>query len=84
MRHGNVRDEDWQGLDRFEDGSDRRTPLPLPLGVECFAAAATTAKVEGGKPCGDGLVPIASALGRHPKPELTLAFPRSTSGSAWG
>jgi pimeloyl-ACP methyl ester carboxylesterase len=75
LRHGNVRDEDWQGRDRFEYGTDRRTPLPLPLGVQCFAAAASTAKVEGGKPRGDGLVPIDSALGRHAKPELTLAFP---------
>ena len=70
-----MRDEDWEGRDRFVSGGDRRTPLPLPLGVECFAAAATTAKIEGGKPRGDGLVPIDSALGRHARPELTLAFP---------
>ena len=70
-----MRDEDWEGRDRFVSGGDRRTPLPLPLGVECFAAAATTAKIEGGKPRSDGLVPIDSALGRHARPELTLAFP---------
>jgi pimeloyl-ACP methyl ester carboxylesterase len=75
MRYGNLRDEDWEGRDRFEHGPDRRRPLPLPEGVECFAAAATTARAEGGKLCGDGLVPIDSALGRHPKPEMTLAFP---------
>jgi hypothetical protein len=76
LRHGYVRDEDWQERDRFEHGADRRRPLPLPLGVRCFAAAATKAKVEGGAPASDGLVPVDSALGRHPKPELTLAFPR--------
>jgi hypothetical protein len=26
-------------------------------------------------PVGDGLVPVDSALGRHEKPELNLAFP---------
>ncbi len=76
MRHGNLRDEDWEGRDRFAYGNDRRRPMPLPEGVRCFAAAATKAKVEGGKPCSDGLVPVDSALGRHPRPELTLAFPR--------
>jgi pimeloyl-ACP methyl ester carboxylesterase len=75
MRYGNVRDEDWEGRDRFEYATDRRLPMPLPEGVRCFAAAATKAKVEGGKLCSDGLVPVDSALGRHPSSELTLAFP---------
>ncbi|MFL5438848.1 MAG: lipase family alpha/beta hydrolase, partial [Myxococcales bacterium] len=75
LRHGYVRDEDWQGRDRFQHGADGRRPLPLPQGVRCFAAAATKAKVENGAPASDGLVPIDSALGRHPRPELTLAFP---------
>jgi pimeloyl-ACP methyl ester carboxylesterase len=75
MRHGSVRDEDWEGRDRFAYGHDLRRPLPLPEGVQCFAIAASTAKVADRKLCGDGLVPIDSALGRHPKPELTLAFP---------
>ena len=50
-------------------------PLPLPEGVRCFAAAATKANIEAGKSASDGLVPVDSALGRHPTPELTLAFP---------
>jgi hypothetical protein len=65
LRHGNVREEDWQGRDRFAYGRDRRRPLPLPQGVRCFAAAADN----------DSLVPVASALGRHRTPELTLEFP---------
>ncbi len=76
LRHGYVRDEDWQERDRFEHGDYRRRPLPLPERVRCFAVAATKAKVEGGTPASDGLVPLDSALGRHPGPELTLAFPR--------
>jgi hypothetical protein len=69
LRFGNVLDEHWSGRDRFEGGDDRRTPLPLPDGVACFAAAGTLA---GG---GDGLVPVKSALGVHERAPLTLAFP---------
>ena len=74
MRHGSVRDEDWQGRDRFEYGADRRRPMPLPAGVRCLAVAANKAATEGGKPFSDGLVPVDSALGRHARPEMTLAF----------
>lgn len=77
MRFGNVLDADWQGRGRFEFGDDRRTPVPLPPGVECFAFAATTAPPGEGRLPGDGLVPLDSALGRHEKPELTLQFPAS-------
>ncbi len=75
LRHGTVREEDWMGRDRFALGVDRRHPLPLPAGVECFAAAASTTRTSGGKLRGDGLVSVDSALGRHATPELTLAFP---------
>jgi hypothetical protein len=74
MRHGSVRDEDWEGRDRFESGVDRRRPMPLPEGVRCFAAAATRATTDAGNPRSDGLVPVDSALGRHRTPELSLAF----------
>jgi hypothetical protein len=43
--------------------------------VRCFAVAASTAKVPSERLPGDGLVPVDSALGRHPQPERTLAFP---------
>ena len=75
MRHGSARDEDWVRRDRFAYGADRRRPMPLPEGVRCFAAAATKATTESGKPRSDGLVPVDSALGRHRTPALTLAFP---------
>ena len=65
LRHGFVRDEDWQGRDRFERGPDRRVPTPLPPAVECHALAGTR----------DLLVPVGSALGRHRDRTRTLAFP---------
>ena len=75
LRYGNVIDEDWAGVDRFAAGIDRRSPTPLPDGVACHAIAATLARTVDDAPPGDGLVPVDSALGRHPRPELTLAFP---------
>ncbi len=77
LRHGNLLDEDWHSHDRFARTGDRRRPLPLPAGVRCYAMAATTgARAGDGKDrlLGDGLVPLASALGRHADPSRTLAF----------
>ncbi|ACL64374.1 PGAP1 family protein [Anaeromyxobacter dehalogenans 2CP-1] len=76
LRHGNVLDEDWQGRDRFARSPDRRRPVPLPPGVRCLAVAGTTARGRGAAAdlLGDGLVPLASALGRHRDPRRTLAF----------
>jgi pimeloyl-ACP methyl ester carboxylesterase len=71
LRHGNLLDEDWQGRDRFERAGDRRQPVALPEGVECFAMAAT------GELGTDGLVSLDSALGRHEDPSFDLAVPES-------
>lgn len=79
LRFGTVLDADWQGRDRFRGDTDRRTPLPLPKGVACFTVAATRAakrSVLAERLVGDGLVPLASALGQHPQPEHRLAFPK--------
>ena len=76
LRHGNLVDEDWRGGDRFENATDRREAVPLPAGPRCFAIAGTIAS-EGDlkdKLLGDGLVPIASALGRHRLVKRTLKF----------
>jgi len=54
--------------------------VPLPDGVRCFAIGATAAdKPPRGrrKLPGDGLVPLASALGQHANPALDLAIPKS-------
>jgi pimeloyl-ACP methyl ester carboxylesterase len=74
LRYGNVLDEHWQGLDRFAPHGDLRKNLALPIGVECFAVAATTDKEMNDHLFGDGLVPVPSALGRHENSDLDLKF----------
>jgi len=77
LRFGNLLDEDWDDRDRFAHGGDRRVPVPLPAGVACFAIganAANKATVRAGILPGDGLVPLASALGRHATSRRTLSF----------
>ncbi len=77
LRHGNVQDADWAGRDRFAHGTDARHPLPLPPSVACYALAAHTGERSGdlrSRLLGDGLVPIASALGQHDDARLALAF----------
>ena len=90
LRHGHVLATHWEGQGRFEPaGSDslvNRQVLPLPEGVACFAVAGTTSKMPHtskvqparGVLMGDGLVPVASALGTHADPALALAFPAET------
>ena len=76
LRHGNVVDEDWLAGDRFASATDRRQSVPLPAGPRCFAVAGTLAR-EGelkDKLLGDGLVPAASALGKHRLAKRTLKF----------
>jgi pimeloyl-ACP methyl ester carboxylesterase len=84
LRFGSVLDEDWEGRDRFEKTADARKPLELPVGVECFAIAGTTAPKARAKLPGDGLVPVDSALGRHERPEMTLGFPEAHQWIAFG
>jgi len=77
LRHGNLLDEDWVGRDRFARGVDRRQPVPLPARVRCFTVAATLGARGGDtrdRLLGDGLVPLASALGQHADPARALAF----------
>ena len=83
LRYGNLMDEDWRGRDRFARHPDTRRSVPLPEGVACYAVAATTASSIGGlkdRLIGDGLVPVASALGRHRDPARALNFP---AGRQW-
>ena len=77
LRFGNLVDEDWNQRDRFARSRDRRLAVPLPKGVACYAIAASTGKAAGDlseRLIGDGIVPLASALGRHANPKLALAF----------
>ncbi len=78
LRHGNVLDDDWAGDNRFAHHDDRRVAAPLPAGVACYAIAGTSAEIVDigdHRLPGDGMVPVDSALGRHPRPERRLAFP---------
>jgi len=87
LRFGNLVDEDWNKRDRFARSGDRRVAVPLPEGVACFAIGATTGKTASdlsGRLLGDGIVPLASALGRHANPRLALPFDESRQWVAYG
>lgn len=77
LRYGDAIGSHWADADRFEMAPDQREPLPLPAGVECFTVAATTSAKAGDlqdQLFGDGLVPLASALGEHDKTHHSLGF----------
>jgi pimeloyl-ACP methyl ester carboxylesterase len=79
LRFGNLQTADWHGRDRHSQRHDDRRPTPLPAGVDCFIVAATKATKVGGlhsRIVGDGLVPLASALGEHREPRHTLKVPK--------
>ena len=80
LRYGHVLDADWHGHDRFKKRADARTPLPLPAGVACYTVAATTAAKRSplaDRLIGDGLVPLASALGQHSEQQHQLGFAKA-------
>jgi hypothetical protein len=74
LRFGSVAAEDWRGRDRFGDVRDRRTIVPLPCDVRCYAIAGAHASGVGSL-LGDGLVSVQSALGHHRDPALSLRIP---------
>lgn len=82
LRYGNLVDEDWEGMDRFERSKDKRKHIPLPIGIDCYNIAATKG---GGKEnwknnlIGDGLVPVGSALGKHTNIAKDLKFPTANN-----
>ena len=87
LRYGNLLDEDWEGRDRFEHTADYRRPVPLPKGVKCYTIAGTTGRRAGDlrdRLLGDGIVPLDTALGRHPQQSRTLSFPKSRQWVAYG
>jgi hypothetical protein len=58
-------------------GRDTHQPVQLPNGVACHAIAASLGQQAGDLKdalLGDGLVPVDSALGRHPQARRRLAF----------
>ncbi len=95
LRYGNLQDADWQAPDgkdrRHDQKHDDRQPMPLPEGVDAFVVAATSADQQRAlrsTVIGDGLVPLASALGDHRDPALALNVPAQrrlviTSANHW-
>ena len=78
LRHGALLDEDWNGQDRFAHRPEPGDGLALPEGVRAYALAATiAASADGARVPGDGLVPLASALGRDRKKARHLGIPKS-------
>jgi pimeloyl-ACP methyl ester carboxylesterase len=81
LRYGHVVDADWMGHDRFRKKPDSRTAVPLPDHVACFTVAATLAGQRSPvaeRLIGDGLVPLASALGQHAQAHRTLQFDKAS------
>ena len=73
LRHGNIVDAPGAGA-----GPQLQLPVALPADTRCFAIAGSLGPAAGSlkaQALGDGLVPVASALGRHTRPERNLAFP---------
>jgi hypothetical protein len=86
LRHGSILDEDWAGRDRFRHAKSAAA-TPLPEAVDCYAVAASLSARAGGlkeRLLGDGLVPVASALGRHAAPGGGGLFPPSHQAVAYG
>ena len=77
LRHGSVLDDDWHGRERFGFGGYLRHLQPLPQGVPAFAVAGSlspTPSRRGARARGDGLVPVASALGWHTDPTMAIGI----------
>ncbi len=75
LRHGTVHDSDQANAP--SDGYSQR--IGLPEGINCFAIAASLSApgTATSRLFGDGLVPVASALGRHADRTRALQFSRS-------
>lgn len=76
LRHGAVLDTERAGVN-----ASTHPPVPLPRGVRCRVVAASLHAPHSARAqrwIGDGLVPLDSALGRHPDPALALGFRRDS------
>jgi len=77
LRHGSLLDADWAATKGSDTPARLPLPVPLPAGVACYAIAGSLGAEVGAlreKLLGDGLVPVASALGRHRVKARALNF----------
>ncbi len=81
LRHGSIVDDDWHS-----DATTQIKAIPLPARISCYAIAANMMGESSSRDVlarahesiiGDGLVPIASALGQHSNPNRALQFSKS-------
>ncbi|HZX90528.1 MAG TPA: hypothetical protein VFE67_07800 [Rudaea sp.] len=87
LRHGSMLDEDWNDQDRFARSRRKPRALSLPANVACCTIAASIAKKSGDmaeRLLGDGLVPLASALGKHKDARRQLLFPKDRQWIGYG
>lgn len=87
LRHGSVLEEDWRDRDRFGRGRQVRSNAPLPRDVPTFAIAGSTSKARpAGRAIarGDGLVPVASALGQRHGHDPDIGFDPGRQWVAYG
>jgi pimeloyl-ACP methyl ester carboxylesterase len=82
LRHGNLEEQD-ASPNRFTQ-RDTRGNVALPAGVVCYAIAGTLGQGSTDEWVGDGLVPLASARGRHARPTRDLRIPASRQWIARG
>jgi pimeloyl-ACP methyl ester carboxylesterase len=73
LRQGYMLDEDWLGSDPVAPLLPRARPVPLPPGARSFVVAGCRERT--GRLLGDGLVPVAGALGDSPDHHRSLGIP---------
>jgi pimeloyl-ACP methyl ester carboxylesterase len=91
LRFGNVQNADWSASHKHDQQVDTRLPTPLPAGVPSYLVAAVQAPRRDDARnawIGDGLVPLASALGEDARADLALQVPDKhkqvvTSANHW-
>ncbi len=78
-RLGKSRSAGIQDLRHGTITADGHRPVPLPANVDCYAVAASLGERRSplaDRVVGDGLVPLNSALGRHPQRARGLRIPK--------
>lgn len=89
LRHGSVRDDDWEHLEgRLGTLDDLRKPAPLPSRIKTYLVAGTLESKRSSSKAleaiGDYLVSVKSALGEHPHPQYRLKVPDERKAIFYG